>query len=57
MLISQEGENLLLQLINNGTKLRVEGVLAKCLFQEFARRTKKELSDIIDTSPAESTKQ
>lgn len=54
-LISQEGENLLLQLINNDTKLRVEGVLAKCLLQEFARRTKKELSDIIDTSPAEST--
>jgi hypothetical protein len=54
-LISQEGENLLLQLINNGTKLRVEGVLAKCLLQQLARRTKKQLSDIIDTSPAENT--
>lgn len=55
MLISQEGENLLLQLINNGAKLRVEGVLAKCLLQQLARRSKKELSDIIETSPAEGT--
>ncbi len=54
-LISQEGENLLLQLINNGTKLRVEGVLARCLLQQLARRSKKELSDIINTSPVENT--
>ena len=55
MLISQEGENLLLQLINNGTKLRVEGVLAKCLLQQLARRSKKELGDIVEKSPAENT--
>lgn len=35
--------------------LRVDGVLAKCLLQQHARRSKEELSDIVDTSPAENT--
>jgi hypothetical protein len=52
MLISQEGENALLQLINQGAKLRTQGALAKCLLQQLAQRSKKRVSDLIDTSPA-----
>src|SRR5262249_51410296 len=50
MLISQEGENVLLQLINHGAKLRPEGVLAKSLLRQLARRSKKRLSDLIDVA-------
>lgn len=52
MLMSQEGENLLLQLINHGAKLRPEGVLAKGLLRQLARRSKKRLGDLIDVSSA-----
>src|SRR5215813_10551632 len=52
MLISQEGENVLLQLINHGAKLRPEGVLAKGLLRQLARRSKKRPSDFIDVSGA-----
>src|SRR5262249_33451890 len=47
---SQEGENVLLQLINHGAKLRPEGVLAKSLLRQLARRSKKRLSDLIDVA-------
>jgi DNA-directed RNA polymerase specialized sigma24 family protein len=50
MLISQEGENVLLQLINHGAKLRPEGVLAKGLLRQLARRSKKRLGELIDGS-------
>jgi DNA-directed RNA polymerase specialized sigma24 family protein len=52
MLISQEGENVLLQLINHGAKLRPEGVLAKGLMRQLARRSKKRLGELIDVSSA-----
>src|SRR5215469_15922950 len=52
MLISQEGENVLLQLINHGAKLRPEGVLAKGLLCQLARRSKKRPSDLTDVSTA-----
>ena len=51
VLISQEGENILLQLINQGAKLRTQGVLAKRILQQLAHRSNKQVSDLIDTSP------
>jgi hypothetical protein len=51
MLISQEGENALLQLINRGAKFRPDGALAKLILQQLAHRSKKKLSDLIDGSP------
>ncbi len=51
MLISQEGENALLQLINHGAKFRPDGVLAKLVLQQLAHRSKRQLSDLIDGSP------
>jgi hypothetical protein len=48
MLISQEGENVLLQLINEGAKLRPQSVLAKGVLQQLARRSKKEVGELID---------
>jgi hypothetical protein len=51
MLISQEGENTLLQLINHGAKFCPGGVLAKLILQQLAHRSKKQLSDPIDGSP------
>jgi hypothetical protein len=50
MLISQEGENCLLELINNGARLRPEGVLANRVLQQLAYRSKKKLGDLINTS-------
>jgi hypothetical protein len=41
ILINQEGENLLLQLINRDAKLRPEGALAQGVVQQFARRSKE----------------
>lgn len=49
-LINQEGENLLLELINWGAKLRPEGALAQCVLQQLAKRSKKPVSDLIDSS-------
>jgi hypothetical protein len=51
MLISQEGENAVLQLINHGAKFGPDGVLAKLILQQLAHRSKKQLSDLIDGSP------
>jgi hypothetical protein len=48
MLISQEGENVLLQRINEGAKLRLQSVLAKGVPQQLARRSKKEVGELID---------
>ena len=51
VLVSQEGENTLLQMINQGAKFRVQGVLASGYFQQLADRSNKQVSDLIDTSP------
>lgn len=56
MLISQEGENALLQLINHGAKFCPDGVLAKLILQQLAHRSKKQLSDLIDGSPVSARK-
>ena len=52
MLISQEGENALLQLINYGAKIRPDGVLVKCIVQQLACCSNKQVSDLVDESPA-----
>jgi hypothetical protein len=50
-LISQEAENALLGLIiNHGAKLRPQGLLTKCILQHLARRSNKEVSELIDSS-------
>jgi hypothetical protein len=51
VLISQEGENALLQLINHGAKFRPDGASAKLIVQQLAHRSKKQLSNLIDESP------
>jgi len=56
VLISQEGENVLLQLINHGAQLSPEGVLAKGLLRQLAQRSKKQLSELIDVSRAKRAK-
>ena len=50
MLISQEGENALLQLVDHGAKFRLEGALAKLILQQLAHRSKKQLCHLIDES-------
>lgn len=52
VLISQEGENALLRLINQGAKLGAEGMLAKCIVQQLAHRSKRQVSDLVDASAA-----
>ena len=52
MLISQEGENALLHLINHGAKFRPDGVLAKLIVQQLAHRSNKQLSELIDEAPS-----
>lgn len=52
VLISQEGENALLRLIDQGAKLGVQGVLAKCILPQLAHRCKRQVSDLVDASPA-----
>jgi len=39
--VSQEGENVLLQLINEGAKVRAHSVIARRVLQELARHSKK----------------
>jgi hypothetical protein len=51
MVISQEGENALLQLINDGAKFRCRGVLTKHVLQQLARRSKKNGNDLTDVLP------
>jgi hypothetical protein len=49
MLISQEGENVLLQLINGGAKVRPQSMLAKGVLQQLARRSNKQVGELIDS--------
>jgi hypothetical protein len=51
-LISQEGENALLQLINHGAKFRPDGALAKLILQQLAHRSNRQLRDLIDEAPS-----
>ena len=48
--ISQEGENALLQLINEGAEFRCRGVLTKHLLKQLARRGKKSANEFIDAA-------
>lgn len=47
VLISQQGENALLRLINQGAKLASEGALARCIVQQLAHRSKRQISDLV----------
>jgi hypothetical protein len=47
--ISQEGENALLQLINEGARFRSRGVLTKHVLRQLARRSKKNANELSDT--------
>lgn len=50
-LISQEAENALLGLIiNHGAKLCPHGLLAKCVLQHLPHRSKKEVSELIEST-------
>ena len=46
--ISQEGENALLQLINEGAKFRCRGVLTKHVLRQLARRSKRNSNELVD---------
>jgi hypothetical protein len=46
-IISQEGENALLELMSEGAKFRCSGVLTKHVIQQLARRRKKNSSEPI----------
>ena len=45
--ISQEGENALLELMNEGAKFRCSGVVAKHVIQELRRRSKRDSTKAI----------
>jgi hypothetical protein len=45
--ISQEGENALLELMSEGVKFRCSGVLTKYVIQKLRRRSKKDSSKAI----------
>ena len=49
-IISQEGENALLQLINDGAKFRYRGMLTKHVLQHLARRANKERDELVDAA-------
>jgi hypothetical protein len=46
--ISQEGENALLELMNEGAKFRCSGVLTKHVIQQLRRRRKRDSSKAIE---------
>ena len=48
MVISQEGENALLQLINEGAKFRCRGVLTRHVLRQLARRGKKSATELVE---------
>lgn len=47
--ISQEGENALLELMNVGAKFRCSGVVAKYVIQQLRRRKNRDSSERIQT--------
>ena len=48
--ISQEGEKVLLQLINDDAKFRCRGVFTKHVLRQLARQIKKDPNDLIETA-------
>ena len=44
--ISQEGENVILELINGGTRFRCDGVFTKHVVKELARRAGRNLGEV-----------
>jgi hypothetical protein len=46
--ISQEGENALLELMSEGAKFRCSGVLTKHVIQELRRRSKRNENEAMD---------
>ena len=45
--ISQEGQNVLLELMNAGVKMRGCGVFTKHVLKQLARRTRKEVKEVV----------
>jgi hypothetical protein len=43
--ISQEGENLIVDLLNRGTRFRCDGVFTKHVLKQLTRRTNKKLGE------------
>jgi hypothetical protein len=48
--LSQEGENALLELMSEGAKFRCRGVLTKHVIQQLRRRSKRNSSEAVQTS-------
>ncbi len=48
--MSQEGENALLELMSEGAKFRCSGVLTKHVIQQLRRRSKRNSSNAVQTS-------
>ena len=48
--LSQEGENTLLELMSEGAKFRCSGVLTKHVIQQLRRRSKRNSSKAVQTS-------
>jgi hypothetical protein len=48
--LSQEGENALLELMSEGAKFRCRGVLTKHVIQQLRRRSKRNSSKAVQTS-------
>ncbi len=44
--ISQEGENVILELINGGTKFRCDGVFSKHMVKELTRRAGRNVGEV-----------
>jgi hypothetical protein len=49
-LLSQEGENALLELMSEGAKFRCRGVLTKHVIQQLRRRSMRNPSEAVQTS-------
>src|ERR1700722_2951645 len=52
-IISQEGENVLLELMNAGAKFRCSGVVTKHVIKELRRRSKSDSSKATEVQSAE----
>jgi hypothetical protein len=52
MVISQEAENTLLQMMNEGARFSCSGVLTKHVLQQLARRGKRNANELIDAAPS-----
>jgi hypothetical protein len=50
--ISQEGENTLLELMNKGARFRCSGVVARHVIQQLRRRSKRDSSNAMEVQSA-----